>query len=157
MRVGISIHDEFSWVMPLPIAALPTFLPTYGSFLRPDLYQTSKKHSTTGRLSGRSPWIAFNLGRLKVTFSATYWTSCLKSTLKDRARKSLLPLLALLVNAPLACAYIRGDDTDEVLEPQKRFNAIIDHSEPDHVPLLDTMYTLTLEPYFLRTAALAGS
>ena len=50
--------------------------------------------------------------------------------------------------ARLACAYIRGDNTDEGLEPQERFDAIIDHSKPDHVPLLDKMYKLTLETIF---------
>ena len=50
--------------------------------------------------------------------------------------------------ARLACAYIRGDNTGTVLEPQERFNAIIDHSKPDHVPLLDKMYTFTLETIF---------
>ena len=50
--------------------------------------------------------------------------------------------------ARLACAYIRGDNTDTVLEPQERFNDIIDHSKPDHVPLLDKMYTFTLEAIF---------
>ena len=50
--------------------------------------------------------------------------------------------------ARLACAYIRGDNTGTVLEPQERFNAIIHHSKPDHVPLLDTMYKFTLEAIF---------
>jgi len=50
--------------------------------------------------------------------------------------------------ARLACAYIRGDHTGTVLEPQERFNAIIDHSQPDHVSLLDKMYTFTLESIF---------
>jgi len=50
--------------------------------------------------------------------------------------------------ARLACAYIRGDNMETVLEPQERFNAIIDHSKPDHVPLLDKIYTFTLETIF---------
>ena len=50
--------------------------------------------------------------------------------------------------ARLACAYIRGDNAGMVLEPQERFNAIIGHSKPDHVPLLDKMYTFTLATIF---------
>ena len=37
-----------------------------------------------------------------------------------------------------------------MLEPQERFNAIIDRSEPDHVLLLDNMYTFTLESIFSK-------
>ena len=50
--------------------------------------------------------------------------------------------------ARLACTYIRGDNIRTVLEPQERFDAIMDHSKPDNVPLLDKIYTFTLETIF---------
>ena len=50
--------------------------------------------------------------------------------------------------ARLACAYIRGDNTETVLEPWGRFNNIMGHSKPDHAPLLDKMYTFILETIF---------
>ena len=51
--------------------------------------------------------------------------------------------------ARLACAYIRGDDNAGTgLEPHERFDAIITHSKADRVPLLDGMYTFTLQAIF---------
>ena len=51
--------------------------------------------------------------------------------------------------ARLACAYIRGDnDAGSGMEPQERFDAIINHSKTDHVPFLDGMYKFTLEAIY---------
>ena len=48
--------------------------------------------------------------------------------------------------ARLACAYIRGDnDAGTWLKLQEHFNAILTHKKSDHVPLLDGMYSFTLE------------
>ena len=48
--------------------------------------------------------------------------------------------------ARLACAYIRGDNNAGAwLKPKERFDAILSHKKSDHVPLLDEMYSFTLE------------
>ena len=49
--------------------------------------------------------------------------------------------------ARLACAYVRGDD-DAGLTAQERFEAVITHDREHHVPLLDSMYRLTLQTVF---------
>ena len=49
--------------------------------------------------------------------------------------------------ARLACAYVKGDD-DAGLTVQERFEAVITHDREHHVPLLDSMYKLTLETVF---------
>ena len=53
--------------------------------------------------------------------------------------------------ARLACVHLNGYGyAGTGLTPQERFNAIITHSKPDHVPLLDKMYTFTLEITFRK-------
>ena len=49
--------------------------------------------------------------------------------------------------ARLACAYIKGDD-DAGLSVKERFEAVITHDRENHVPLLDSMYKLTLQTIF---------
>jgi len=49
--------------------------------------------------------------------------------------------------ARLACAYIKGDDAAGSLV-QERFEAVITHDREHHVPLLDSMYKLTLQTVF---------
>ena len=50
--------------------------------------------------------------------------------------------------ARLAYAHLNGYGyAGTGLKPRERFNAIT-HSKPDHVPLLDKMYTFTLETTF---------
>jgi hypothetical protein len=49
--------------------------------------------------------------------------------------------------ARLACAYVKGDDVAG-LTVKERFEAIITHDKGYHVPLLDSMYKLTLEGIF---------
>jgi len=49
--------------------------------------------------------------------------------------------------ARLACAYIKGDD-DAGLSVKERFEAVITHDRENHVPLLDSMYKLTLQTVF---------
>jgi len=49
--------------------------------------------------------------------------------------------------ARLACAYVKGDD-DAGLSVKERFEALITHDRENHVPLLDSMYKLTLQTVF---------
>ena len=49
--------------------------------------------------------------------------------------------------ARLACAYIKGDD-DAGLTVQECFEAVITHDREHHIPLLDSMYKLTLQTVF---------
>ena len=49
--------------------------------------------------------------------------------------------------ARLACAYVKGDD-DAGLSVKERFEAVITHDREHHVPLLDSMYKLTLQTVF---------
>ena len=49
--------------------------------------------------------------------------------------------------ARLACAYVKGDD-DAGLSVKERFEAVITHDQEHHVPLLDSMYKLTLQTVF---------
>ena len=49
--------------------------------------------------------------------------------------------------ARLACAYVKGDD-DAGLSVEERFKAVITHDRELHVPLLDSMYKLTLQTVF---------
>ena len=48
--------------------------------------------------------------------------------------------------ARLACAYIKGDDAG--MTAMERFELVITHNKDDYVPLLDSMYKLTLETIF---------
>ena len=46
----------------------------------------------------------------------------------------------------MACAYIRGDnDAGTWMKPQERLDAVLTRKRTDHVPLLDEMYSFTLE------------
>ena len=47
----------------------------------------------------------------------------------------------------LACAYIKGED-DAGVTTLERFELVIAHNKDDYVPLLDSMYKLTLETIF---------
>ena len=49
--------------------------------------------------------------------------------------------------ACLACAYVKGDDAAG-LTVKERFEAIITHDQEHQVPLLDSMYKLTLQTVF---------
>ena len=49
--------------------------------------------------------------------------------------------------ARLACAYVKGDDAAGS-SVQERFEAVITHDRQHHVPLLDSMYKLTLQTVF---------
>jgi len=49
--------------------------------------------------------------------------------------------------ARLACAYVNGDDAAG-LTAKERFDLILTHDKADRVPLLDSMYKLTLETVF---------
>ena len=49
--------------------------------------------------------------------------------------------------ARLACAYIKGDDVARS-DVKERFEDVITHNQDERVPLLDSMYKLTLESVF---------
>ena len=92
------------------------------------------------------------LSQRDMTFSAMYPTSWPKWTLRDRVRKSSLPLLSHPVKYSSGHdwpVHIRGDnDTGTGLDPHERSNAIIDRSKANHVALLDGMHKFTLETMF---------
>ena len=73
------------------------------------------------------------------------------SGLKEIQSKEVLASLArasdgLFEWARLACAYIKGDDAG--ITVMERFELVITHNKDNYVPLLDSMYILTLETIF---------
>jgi hypothetical protein len=81
-----------------------------------------------------------------------HYVSCELSGLKGIQCKEVSTSLALASDglfewARLACAYIKGDD-DAGITTMERFELVITHNKDDYVPLLDSMYKLTLETIF---------
>ena len=80
-----------------------------------------------------------------------HYVSCELSGLKGIQSKEVSASLAcasdgLFEWARLACAYIKGDDAGTTA--MERFELVITHNKDDYVPLLDSMYKLTLETIF---------
>ena len=81
-----------------------------------------------------------------------HYVSCELSGLKGIQSQAVSASLArasegLFEWARLACAYIKGDD-DAGATTMERFEAVIAHNKDDCIPLLDSMYKLTLETIF---------
>ena len=81
-----------------------------------------------------------------------HYVSCELSGLKGIESKEVSASLArasdgLFEWARLACAYIKGDD-DAGITATERFELVITSNKDNYVPLLDSMYKLTLETIF---------
>ena len=81
-----------------------------------------------------------------------HYVSCELSGLKGIQSKEVSTSLALASDglfewARLACAYIKGDDYAGITT-MERFEMVITNNKDDYVPLLDSMYKLTLETIF---------
>ena len=81
-----------------------------------------------------------------------HFVSCELSGLNGIQSKEVSASLALTSDglfewARLACAYIKGDD-DAGITAMERFEMVITNNKDNYVPLLDSMYKLTLETIF---------
>jgi WD40 repeat protein len=136
------LDDDESRISKLP----PNFRILLTSRPLPDIYDALNGVIHVQRKSMDS--IPSALTQFDILHYVSYELSGLKGIQSKEVSTSLARASdGLFEWARLACAYIKGDD-DAGITAMERFELVITRNKDDYVPLLDSMYKLTLETIF---------